>query len=212
MQCKEVQRKYVSNESRPRLKYRDTNWIVTLGWLQERNEAEQSGHNRPGTESLWGTPKSPNNVTSTFYNTVYLLPKGLRFQHGGAKLASCPWHHLTSLHPWLVTTSCNQGSGVGGVWVDSDFSIRHRRSHCTIFYIALPSQESSFVPVEMVKFLLNFYCCVPRFPLIASCYKIVHSQTSFTLCKALRSCSQKFWKGRTFYFRLRNPGCNRFSV
>jgi len=24
--------------------------------------------------------------------------------------------------------------------------------------------------------------CVPRFPLIASCYEIVNSQTSFTLC------------------------------
>jgi len=25
-------------------------------------------------------------------------------------------------------------------------------------------------------------CCVPSFPLTASCYKIVNSQTSFTLC------------------------------
>jgi len=25
-------------------------------------------------------------------------------------------------------------------------------------------------------------CSVPQFPLIASCYKIVDSQTSFTLC------------------------------
>jgi len=48
-------------------------------------------------------------------------------------------------------------------------------------------------------------CCVPRFPLIASCYKIVDFQTSFKLC--LRSRSSKFWKGRslTFYLRLRNP-------
>jgi len=28
----------------------------------------------------------------------------------------------------------------------------------------------------------NENCCVPRFPLIASCYKIVDSQTSFILC------------------------------
>jgi len=49
-------------------------------------------------------------------------------------------------------------------------------------------------------------CRVPRFPLIASCYKIVDSQTSFMLC----SRSRKFWKGRswTFYLRLRNPDTN----
>jgi len=39
----------------------------------------------------------------------------------------------------------------------------------------------------MVQFLLKLLlkqnsCCVPRFPLIASCYKIVDSRTSFTLC------------------------------
>ena len=49
-------------------------------------------------------------------------------------------------------------------------------------------------------------CRVPRFPLIASCYNIVDSQTSFMLC----SRSRKFWKGRswTFYLRLRNPDTN----
>jgi len=35
-----------------------------------------------------GTPKSPNNVTSSFFNTVHLLPKDLRFEHGGANFAS----------------------------------------------------------------------------------------------------------------------------
>jgi len=52
-----------------------------------------------GLVSLRGTPKSPNNVTSTSFNTVHLLPKDLRFEHGGAKLASCPGRHLTSLRP-----------------------------------------------------------------------------------------------------------------
>jgi len=54
-------------------------------------------------------PKSPNNVRSTFFNTVNLLSKDLRFKYGGTKLASCPGHHLTSLRPslrpnqtWLV--------------------------------------------------------------------------------------------------------------
>jgi len=43
---------------------------------QGRNEGRQGGHNSPGTKSLWGATKSPNNV--------------LRFEHGGAKLVSCP--------------------------------------------------------------------------------------------------------------------------
>jgi len=51
--------------------------------------------------SNMGAPKSPNNVTSTFFNTTHLLPKDLCFEHGGAKLASCPWRHLASLHPCL---------------------------------------------------------------------------------------------------------------
>jgi len=55
-------------------------------------------------EGLRGTiprvPKSPNKVTSTFFNTVHLLPKDLRFEHGGAKLDVCPVRHLTSLRRW----------------------------------------------------------------------------------------------------------------
>jgi len=41
-------------------------------------------------ESLHWAEKSLNNVTCTFFNTVNLLPKDLRFEHGDAKLASCP--------------------------------------------------------------------------------------------------------------------------
>jgi len=46
---------------------------------------------------------------------------------------------------------------------------------------------------------------------IASCYKIVESQTSYTLYQGIGSwcLSRKIWKGRnrsrTFYLRLRNP-------
>jgi len=37
-----------------------------------------------------GAPKSPNNVTSTFSNTVHLLLKDLRLEHGGTKLDFLP--------------------------------------------------------------------------------------------------------------------------
>jgi len=33
-----------------------------------------TGHNSPGAESLLGETKSPNNVTSTIFKTVNLLP------------------------------------------------------------------------------------------------------------------------------------------
>ena len=59
---------------------------------------------RIATAAEWvrGAPKSPNNVTSTFFNTVHLLPIYLSFEHGGAKLASCPGRYLTSLHPCSI--------------------------------------------------------------------------------------------------------------
>jgi len=43
--------------------------------------------------------KSPSSDTSLVFNTVHLLPKGLRFEHGGAKLVSCCRDHLTSVCP-----------------------------------------------------------------------------------------------------------------
>jgi len=52
-------------------------------------------------EWLRGATKSPSNDTSTFFNTVHLLPKSLSFEHGSAKLASCLGRHLTLLRPCL---------------------------------------------------------------------------------------------------------------
>jgi len=50
-----------------------------------------------GAKSLRGALESLNKGTSTFFNTVHLLPKDLRFVHGNAKPASCPRRHLASL-------------------------------------------------------------------------------------------------------------------
>jgi len=69
-------------------------------------EVSYQGRNKGGTVSResnhWVAPKSPNNVASVFFNTVLLLPKDLRFEHGGAKLASWPGCHLTSIHPCVT--------------------------------------------------------------------------------------------------------------
>jgi len=55
----------------------------------------------PGRRITAGAPKSPNHVTSTFFNAEHLLAKDLRFEHEGAKLASCPGRHLALLRPWV---------------------------------------------------------------------------------------------------------------
>jgi len=34
-----------------------------------------------------------------YFNAIHLLPKDLMFEHGSAKLPSCPGRHLTSLRP-----------------------------------------------------------------------------------------------------------------
>ena len=69
------------------------------------NDVEAKGAPFPGRRITMGAPnlagdaENSNNVTSTFFNTVHLLPKNLSFAHGAAKLASCPGRHLTSLRP-----------------------------------------------------------------------------------------------------------------
>jgi len=57
-----------------------------------------------GAKRLQGAPKSPNNVTSAFFNTVNVLPKDLIFERGGAKLASCPGRH--NLVTPLIACGC----------------------------------------------------------------------------------------------------------
>ena len=47
-------------------------------WSQGRNEGGK------------GALKSPNDVTSTFFNTLYLLPQDLSFEHGTANLLLAP--------------------------------------------------------------------------------------------------------------------------
>ena len=74
-------------------RFRSKRFGCNKGLLQGRNEG---GHNSlgalnhcRGVELLLEAPKSPNNVTSTFFNTVNLPSKELRFDHRGAKPR--PW-------------------------------------------------------------------------------------------------------------------------
>jgi len=70
-----------------------------------------------GSQTTVGAPKSLNNVTSTSFNTVHLLPKDVRFEHGSAKLASCPVYHLTSLSPWLWPPPCESFTKCNFGWL-----------------------------------------------------------------------------------------------
>ena len=56
-----------------------------------------------------GGPESLNNVASTFFNAVLLLPNDLRFEHGDTELASCHGRHLIMpLHGSNFYTSIRQ--------------------------------------------------------------------------------------------------------
>jgi len=72
-------------------------WFVStaLHYAQGRNEGAR-GAQFPmrritigALNHYRGAPKSSKNVTTTFFNTVHLLPNDLKFEHGCAKLASC---------------------------------------------------------------------------------------------------------------------------
>jgi len=62
---------------------------IFIAHHQRRNERGQGG-TIPLVPNHCGGPKSHNNVISTFFNTVHMLPKGLRFEHGGANLFLAP--------------------------------------------------------------------------------------------------------------------------
>jgi len=80
-------------------------WLGRGNYAQGRNDGEEGGiiprapYHCGGRQMSAGSRKRPNNFTSTFFNTVYFLPKDLRCEHGGAKLASCPGRRLSSLRP-----------------------------------------------------------------------------------------------------------------
>jgi len=67
-------------------------------WAQRHNPCAPNHFG--SNESLRGALKSSNNVKNTFFNAVNLLPKDIKFEHGGASLAPCHGRHFTSLRPW----------------------------------------------------------------------------------------------------------------
>jgi len=85
----------------------DNNQIWTFEILV--NLRCNQGRNEGGGSTIPRAPNNRNNVTSSLFNTVHLLAKDLRFEHGPAELASCPGRHLTSSRPWLQLHMTTQG-------------------------------------------------------------------------------------------------------
>jgi len=80
--------------------------LVRKGWVKYRVVTRGQGGTTPGRRSITGGAESPNYTTSTFFNTVRLLPKDL-FRTWGPKVDSYPGRHLTSLSPWLGSRVIN---------------------------------------------------------------------------------------------------------
>jgi len=130
---------------------------------------------------------------------------------------------LSQIYPTVCVTLAkfpwNQGCGLDfGVsrrpevfgW-SQELDSKNTRSRCrSRIFCLIPTPEVQLnpflhcttkfgIPVEPVQFLLKLLlkqnsCCVPRPPLIISCFKIVDSQTSFTLCFGVSVEVVKFGK------------------
>ena len=120
-----------------------------------------------GAPNHSGSPKSPNNVTSTSFHTVRLLPKDLSFEHGGAKLASCPGHHLTSLRPVLANTArfsrffSLRNFAIFSYWGIADFGIalaKHRNLVSALSFYKSSDQKPFLTDHAITCGLTSFIC------------------------------------------------------
>jgi len=74
----------------------DQHWLH-VGGVTRGGEGTQFPGRRIAAGGWRKVPTMSQVVSSIKY--ILLLPKDLRFEHGGTKLASCPGRHLASLRP-----------------------------------------------------------------------------------------------------------------
>jgi len=65
--------------------------------LHCRGNEGGKGSTIPGAPNQYEGRRKFQQYHMCFLHAIHLLPKDLRFEHGGAKVASCPGRHLTSL-------------------------------------------------------------------------------------------------------------------
>ena len=76
--------------------------------------------------------QNSNIITCTFFSVMHLLPKDLRFEHGGTKVASWPGRHLTSLRLGFTGSMPKTGFGCAS-FLNSAPVISF---HCILIFIA----------------------------------------------------------------------------
>jgi len=142
--------------------------------MQGRNEGGKGGttpwapNHYGGTKSLRGASNDCvgfRKVPSTSFSTVRLLPKELKFEHGGAKLASFQGRHLTLLGPWSGSHDCMQFAkrqGVVYIWLFNRFRL-WSTSNC--FDLLYQTHTGSWFCLSKEWFQF-FYCEAREFSLI----------------------------------------------
>jgi len=125
----------------------------------------QGGHNSPGAKSLWGhwITAAPNDcggrrkvptMSQVLSSMQYMCfgKKDLRFEHGGAKLASCPRCHLTSLRP------CSRNSGLCGC-----DQLLQQNTNCRFLLccLATPADISPYrnLTKSIEQCIMKVFCC-----------------------------------------------------
>jgi len=83
----------------------DPNVLATENVSHKRRGVTRGarGRDSPGAEWLPGAPKGHNNVTSTFFNSTFASERP-QVRTWGAKLASCPGRHPSSLRSYTNAT------------------------------------------------------------------------------------------------------------
>jgi len=119
-------------------------------------------------------------VTSTFFSAVYLLPKDLRFEHGGAKLASCARRHLTLLYALPASDS----------WTWTSWQVSQRDSdtaesgkpRIVLFCVKRSMSKSAAVPPQVRKIHCEFETVINVPEWIALITRLL-CRPLFTQCK-----------------------------
>ena len=95
-----VQNSRGSRRLSPRWLHAWQQWLMAIcRGVTRGGTIPQSPSHHGGAKSLRGLPKSPK-MSQVLSSMQYIFFPTTCFEHGGAKLVSCPGHHLTSLRPW----------------------------------------------------------------------------------------------------------------
>ena len=159
-----------------------TNFTMILSFYRSKSHSCQNpkknrfyrvsflNYPKPG---FWILPRIGNtkgHITSTFFNTVHLLPNNLRFERAGAtKLASWPGRHLTLLCPWsqiLTNIFLPEMQQYGLTGPILSYSVRRTRSRS---YGIWDVTRRGTIPRALNHYGAPNHCGAPKRPSNAAC-------------------------------------------